>query len=183
MEQLHRVVRSARAKLSHEELLAAAQRERERLEAAGEIDAVSDVQPPEAPLFDSLVGKWIGVRWRYKVPCATNKSGFRQEYIWCTGEVVEVADGKSTKRTPGCKSPLPWGAVRIRWPEDKSREVPEPETFVWSVLEPHTWRKEVHLGWRYTKAELAKLAAAGGPAQKSERARLAVQWRGSAADV
>ena len=156
---------------SEEELREAAQRERERLEAAGEIDAVADVQPPEAPTFDSLVGRWIEVRWRYKVPCAKNKSGYRQEYIWCAGEVVEVADGKTTKRSPVCKSPLEWGAVRIRWPEDNSREVSEPETFVWSVLEPHTWCKEAHLGWRYAKSELAKLAAVGGPAQKKRRVR------------
>jgi hypothetical protein len=157
----------ARVELSDEELLAAAERERQRLEASGEIDSVHDAQPPIAPAFDSLVGKWIEVRWRYYVPCKKNKSGWRQEYIWCAGEVVEVADGKTTRRTPQCKSPLEWGAVRIRWPADTSREVPEPETFVWSVLEPHTWRQETHLGWRYAKSELAKLSA--GPAKKQRR--------------
>ena len=47
-----------------------------------------------------------------------------------------------------------WGAVRIRWPEDKSRD--EPESFVWSVLKPADWNREVHLGWRFDAAQLAK---------------------------
>ena len=57
---------------------------------------------------------------------------YTQVYIWCSGEVVEVADGKTTKKSNKCKSPLPWGAVRICWPEDQERD--EPETLVWSVL-------------------------------------------------
>ena len=69
---------------------------------------------------------------------------------------MEVADGKTTKKSARCKSPLPWGAVRIRWPEDKSRD--EPEIFVWSVLKPVDWNREVHLGWRYDAAQLAKEA-------------------------
>ena len=77
-----------------------------------------------------------------------------QVYIWSSGEVVEVADGKTTKKSPRCKSPLPWGAVRIRWPEDRDRD--EPETFVWSVLKPADWNRKVHLGWRYDAAQLAK---------------------------
>ena len=79
---------------------------------------------------------------------------YAQVYIWCSGEVVEVADGKTTKKSPRCKSPLPWGAVRIKWPEDKDRD--EPESFVWSVLKPADWNEDVHLGWRYDAAQLAK---------------------------
>ena len=77
-----------------------------------------------------------------------------QVYIWCSGEVVEVADGKTTKKSNRCKSPLPWGAVRIRWPEDKERG--EPEKFAWSVLKPVDFNREVHLGWRLDGAQLAK---------------------------
>ena len=80
---------------------------------------------------------------------------YAQVYIWCSGEVVEVADGKTTMRSAKCKSPLPWGAMRIRWPEDEERD--EPETFVWSVLKPADWNREVHLGWRYDAAQLKKM--------------------------
>ena len=33
----------------------------------------------------------------------------------CVGEVIEAADGKTTKRSAKCKSTLPWGAVRIKY--------------------------------------------------------------------
>ena len=75
-------------------------------------------------------------------------------YIWCSGEVVEIADGQKTKKSPKCKSPLPWGAVRIRFPEDRSRD--EKETFSWVVLKPVDFNREVHLGWRFDAAQLAK---------------------------
>ena len=67
---------------------------------------------------------------------------------------MEVADGKTTKKTPKAKAPLPWGAVRIRWPEDA--DFAEGETFVWSVLRPCDWNHEVPMGWRYTAAELQR---------------------------
>lgn len=35
--------------------------------------------------------------------------------MWCVGEVIEAADGKTTKRSAKCKSTLPWGAVRIKY--------------------------------------------------------------------
>ena len=73
-------------------------------------------------------------------------------------QVVEIADGKTTKKTPKCKDPLPWGAVRIRFPEDADRD--EAEHFAWAVLKPDDWRKERHNGWRYDPAELVKLRAA-----------------------
>eukprot|EP00966_Prymnesium_polylepis_P109072 2524094-Prymnesium_polylepis.1 len=104
--------------MTEEELYAAAQREYERLEAAGEVEGPGGVQPAKAPSLDSLVDREIEIRWRYWVKDSTMKSGRRSEYIWCTGTVVEVADGRTTKKSKQCKSPLPWGAVRIRWPED-----------------------------------------------------------------
>ena len=74
------------------------------------------------------------------------------------GEVVQVADGRTTKATSRSNAKvLPWGAVRIRWPADASHD--EPETFVWSVLKPADFNKERHLSWRYAKCELSKLRA------------------------
>ena len=95
------------------------------------------------------MGKKIELRWRYY----TVEGGKRKAvYIWCSGEVVEVADGKTTKRSAKCKSPLPWGAVRIKWSEDQ--EFDEAESFVWSVLKPADWNRDVHLGWRFDASEL-----------------------------
>lgn len=143
-----------RIELSADELRAAAERARARLEAAGQIDSVWEQQgvgTDAAPSFDTLEGKTIELRWRYYII----EDGKRKPvYIWCSGEVVEVADGKTTKKSNKCKSPLPWGAVRIRWPEDKERD--EPETFVWSVLKPVDYNRDVHLGWRLDAAQLAK---------------------------
>ena len=39
-------------------------------------------------------------------------------------------------------------------PEDRERD--EPESFVWSVLKPADWNRDVHLGWRFDAAQLAK---------------------------
>ena len=82
-----------------------AEQAQERLEAAGEISTVDDRQPEgPAPSFDSLVGRMIEVRWGYWVKEPKNKSGRRREDIWCEGEVVEVADGKTTpRRRPGAR--------------------------------------------------------------------------------
>jgi hypothetical protein len=146
-----------RPELTDDELRAKAKLERTRLEAAGEICAIGDEQPKNAPSFSSLLGRQLEIRWRYYVKDASRKSGRRSEYIWCTGTVVEVADGKVTKKSSRCSSPLPWGAVRIEWPADADHE--EGQTFVWSVLKPAHFRKEVHLGWRYAEAELVKLRA------------------------
>ena len=57
-------------------------------------------------------------------------------------------------------------AVRIRWPEDLDREVPEPESFTWSILQAANFNKDAHLGWRLTKSELARRAAAHAAADK-----------------
>ena len=89
--------------------------ERERLEVAGEIDRVADMQAAEdVPAFDTLVGRWLELRWRYYTKDATGKR--TAQYIWCEGEVVEVADGWTTKKTPKSQvqKPAAVGAVRIR---------------------------------------------------------------------
>jgi len=151
--------------LSPEQLQEAAERERERLEERGEISRVEDLQGDEAPSFDSLIGKEIDIRWRYWVKDASRKSGRLSQYIWCTGRVVEVADGRQ-KKSAKCKSPLPWGAVRIRWPEDA--EYGERESYVWSVLKPAHFNCEVHLGWRYAASELEKRRQAAGKRQRCE---------------
>ena len=146
--------------LSAEELLAAAQREQERLEEAGEIDRIGDVMPEEPPSFETLTGKDLEIRWRYwkRVDEPGKKRKRQQVFIWCVGQVVEVADGRSTKEKPGSKSPLPWGAVRIRFAADEQFE--EAEHFVWCLLKPADWNEEVHLGWRYSADELQRVRAA-----------------------
>ena len=53
-----------------------------------------------------------------------------------------------------CKSPLPWGALRIKWPKDSERE--EAESFGWVVLKPVDFNRDVHLGWRFDAVQLAK---------------------------
>jgi len=60
-------------------------------------------------------------------------------------EVAEVQD------------PAPWGAVRLRFPEDVVRN--EPEHHVLFVLKPTDWNREVHLGWRFDSAQLDRESA------------------------
>jgi hypothetical protein len=81
---------------------------RSQLEANGEIDWVEDRQPEKetVALDESLVGTKLEVRWRYY-----HKVTRKPVYIWCAGEMVQIADGK-TKRTEKCKNALPQGAVR-----------------------------------------------------------------------
>ncbi|KAL1522509.1 hypothetical protein AB1Y20_017496 [Prymnesium parvum] len=74
-----------------------------------------------------------------------------QVYIWCEGTVVEVSDGTIRMSKRSDKS-LPAGAVRIQWPADKDFE--EKESYVWSILNPEDWNKDVHLGWRWAVEEL-----------------------------
>mmetsp|Transcript_84439 Transcript_84439/g.168622 ORF Transcript_84439/g.168622 Transcript_84439/m.168622 type:complete len:91 (-) Transcript_84439:169-441(-) len=57
----------------------------------------------------------LEVRWRYR-----HKVTGKPIYIWCTGEVLQVADGGTTKKSQRCKNVLPLGAVRIKWPADVS---------------------------------------------------------------
>ena len=72
---------SAKVELSSDELRAAAERERARLEGpAGEIDGIGDSQgvgADSAPGFETLVGKTIEVRWRYH----TVENGHRKQVL------------------------------------------------------------------------------------------------------
>ena len=65
-----------------------------------------------------------------------------------------MADGHTTKKSARCTNILPGGAVRIKWPEDV--EFDEDESFVWSILKPGNFNKNVHLGWRLDAKELMK---------------------------
>eukprot|EP00966_Prymnesium_polylepis_P304308 7030983-Prymnesium_polylepis.2 len=123
-----------RTLLSEEEMRERAEQAQERLEEAGETSTVDDRQPDgPAPSFDSLVGRMIEVRWGYWVKEPKNKSGRRRQYIWCEGEVVEVADGKTTKKTQRCEEVLPVGC-RANPVAGPDAERGDEETFVWSVL-------------------------------------------------
>mmetsp|Transcript_41660 Transcript_41660/g.95456 ORF Transcript_41660/g.95456 Transcript_41660/m.95456 type:complete len:177 (+) Transcript_41660:1498-2028(+) len=156
---------AARTELSPEELRAAAEKERVRLEERGEIDIIGDRQPARPPPFESLVGKYIDIRWRYWTVSENGKR--KQLYIWCTGEVVEVADG-THNRTPKSKSPLPWGAVRVRWQADDDFE--EQESYTWTILKPADWAREVHFGWRYAASEIGKDSSSVRHLEKRYRA-------------
>lgn len=50
---------------------------------------------------------------------------------------------------------LPAGALRIKWPADV--EFDEEESFVWSMLHPKAFNKDVHLGWRFAACELKRM--------------------------
>ena len=104
----------------------------------------------------------LEVRWRYH-----HKETGKPVYIWCTGEVLQVADGGTTKRSQRCRKVLPLGAVRIKWPADV--EFDEDESFVWSFLKPASFNKDVHLGWRLDASELLKREAAAQVAQAAKR--------------
>ena len=99
--------------------------------------------------------------------------------MWCAGEIVLVADGVATKERPEsarCKKIAEAGAVRIRWPEDLTRKVPEKETFSWHILQDALWagcrnRGDTHMGWRFSPVELKKRAEAAAVAQPAKRRR------------
>ena len=81
--------------LTPEELQDRAERARERLEAAGEIDTLEDQQPDSAPLFNAaLIGVTLEINWRYWIRNDGKRKG---QLIWCEGVVVEIADAKSTQ--------------------------------------------------------------------------------------
>ena len=150
-----------------EELLEKAELERERLEEAGVIDTVADAQPEKPPPIDAtLIGKWIEVCWaRYwRKPTDEEKAkGDKRQRIyqkiWCECEVTHVANGTTTTEDPDsatCKKLADAGAVRVRWPEDLTREVPEKETFSWHIFQNGLWnpRKDAHLAWRFAERQL-----------------------------
>lgn len=72
---------------------------------------------------------------------------------------MQVADGDKDKKSARCKKILPAGAVRIKWPEDA--EYDEAESFVWSILKPSAFNKDVHLGWRFAPSEIMRMEADG----------------------
>ncbi|KAL1525764.1 hypothetical protein AB1Y20_020607 [Prymnesium parvum] len=143
-----------RTEISPEELIAAAQRRRDELEAQGEIDWVADRQPyatGQGPIPDkALNGKMLEVRWRYR-----HKTTGEPVYIWCEGEVVQAADGETDKKSQRCRKVLPAGALRIKWPADISFD--EDESYAWCRLNPKNFNKDVHLGWRFAGSELKRL--------------------------
>ena len=74
-----------------------------------------------------------------------------------------IANGTTDKENPDharCKKLAQAGTVRVRWPEDLDREVPEAESFTWVILTSENWNEEAVLGWRYSARELKKRAAA-----------------------
>ena len=167
--------------LSPEELLVLAEAKREELEAAGEIDAVGDSQPEKAPaLDDSIIGAQLEVCWRYwRSPTEEERAAGEKRKriavpIWCEGEVVLVANGTTHLENPEnarCRKLAEAGAVRIKWPADLTRDVPEPESFTWSILQEAMWNADGHLGWRFTAGELRKRAEAAEAAQPAQKRR------------
>ena len=165
--------------LSAAELLKLAEERREQLEEVGEIDRLADVMPEKSPPLDaSIVGTELEICWRYwRAPTAAEVAGGEKRKkigvpIWCTGTVTHLANGTTTTTNPDnvkCKKLADAGAVRIRWPEDRDREVPEPESFTWHILQEANWNppRDTHLAWRFTAAELKKRVEAA----EAERAR------------
>ncbi|KAL1510813.1 hypothetical protein AB1Y20_007097 [Prymnesium parvum] len=149
--QADRLCQAVKAEPSSEEKLEAAKQRRTELEERGELDWVSDRQPyatGQGPVPDeNLIGKKLEVRWRYY-----NKHTGEPIYIWCEGNVVQVADGEKDKKTARCRKLLPAGALRIQWPADA--EFDEDESFVWTILKPCAFNKDIHLGWRFAASEL-----------------------------
>eukprot|EP00965_Chrysotila_dentata_P069795 2305741-Pleurochrysis_carterae.AAC.1 len=75
---------------------------------------MQDRQPSVPPKFDaSLEGRKLEIRWRYiltPTPGAISLTP-THTYMWCEGEVVSVADGKSDKRSERAHTLLPAGAL------------------------------------------------------------------------
>ena len=80
---------------------------------------------------------------------------------------MQAADGENTKKSQRCRNILPLGAVRIKWPADV--EFDEDESFVWSLLKPSSFNKDVHLGWRLDASEILKREAAAQAAHAAKR--------------
>lgn len=85
---------------------------------------------------------------------------------------AQAADGETDKMSARCKKVLPAGALRIKWPADVDFD--EDESFVWSMLQPKSFNKDVHLGWRFAASELKKMeteAASKAGQQPNKRRR------------
>ena len=61
--------------------------------------------------------------------------------------------------------------MRIKWPADLTRDVPESESFTWSILQEAMFNVDGHLGWRFTAGELRKCAEAAEAAQPAQKRR------------
>ncbi|KAL3909648.1 MAG: hypothetical protein SGPRY_009350 [Prymnesium sp.] len=91
------------------ELLRRAKEERHQLVEAGELDEVGDNQLLQTPGCDhNLIGTMLEVRWRYweKVTDPNDKRKKKTIDIWCEGEVVQIANGKSDKESSTCRKLL-----------------------------------------------------------------------------
>ena len=150
------------------ELLERATAERARMVEAGEVDDIAEEQPQDAPPCDvSLIGAEVDIRWRYWAAVTDPKDKRKKMAVdtWCTGEVVQIANGTSDKGTLNkmttekvtCRTLLQAGAVRIKWPADPDHD--EPESWTWVILEKRNWNAEVVMGWRFSEDELKKRSA------------------------
>eukprot|EP00965_Chrysotila_dentata_P008310 271403-Pleurochrysis_carterae.AAC.1 len=45
--------------------------------------------------------------------------------MWCEGDVANVADGTSDKKSERARTLLAAGAIQFKWPEDAERDEPE----------------------------------------------------------
>lgn len=64
---------------------------------------------------------------------------------------------------------LPAGALRIKWPADV--EFDEDESYVWSMLNPKNFNRDVHLGWRFAATELKRMEDAEKATQAKKKRR------------
>ena len=149
---------AATSLFSVDEVRRAADAERQRRDDALETDAVQRQQPKHPPpLNSSLVGRWLEVNWKYY-----SQTDGEPVLMWCSAEVVKVADGFSDKASSRCKKPLQAGAVLLKWPEDKDRE--EKESLSWMVLLPNKWNKDGQNAWRFDPCDLPLAAVPAAPA-------------------
>jgi len=136
-------------------LLAKAEAERKRREAAGISDSVEAAQQKEAPPFDTrLVGKRLEVCWPYK------ESG-KVVKIWASGTVKRVADGLTDARSKKAQKVLPAGAILWAWDADPDYKEVAGEK--WLFLLPKRWNKHVQYAWRYDPCELGVRSGAKPP--------------------
>ena len=139
-----------------EGVLARAQVERTRREAAGISDSVEARQQKEAPLFDAgLIGKRLEVCWPYK-----DKEG-KLVKIWASGTVKRIADGLTDKRSQRAKKILPAGALLWAW--DADADYSEAAGEQWLVLLPEKWNRHVQYAWRFDPCELVAQGSAVPP--------------------